>query len=47
MEQYRALANEAPEGPIRDLFKYLANEELAHKANLEKRYYELVYVEEL
>ncbi len=47
MEQYRALANEAPDGPIRDLFKYLADEELAHKAELEKRYYELVYAEEL
>ena len=45
MEQYRALAGEAPEGPIRDLFKYLAEEELSHKADLEKRYYELVYTE--
>ncbi len=47
MEQYRALAAEAPEGPIRDLFKYLADEELAHKADLEQRYYELVYTADL
>ena len=47
MEQYRALSAEAPEGPIRDLFKYLADEELAHKADLEQRYYELVYTADL
>ena len=47
MEQYRALAEEVPEGPIHDLFKYLAEEELSHKADLEKRYYQLVYAEEL
>lgn len=43
MEQYGSLAEEAPEGPIRDLFRYLAQEELAHKAELEKQYYALVY----
>jgi len=43
MEQYSALAQDMPEGPVRDLFLYLAEEELAHKAMLEKRYYELVY----
>lgn len=43
MEQYGALAEEAPEGPIRDLFSYLSAEELEHKKELEKRYYELVY----
>ncbi len=43
MEQYSALAEEVPEGPIRDLFRYLAAQELSHKAELEKRYYELVY----
>jgi rubrerythrin len=43
MEQYGALARETPEGPIRELFQYLADEELSHKAELEKRYYELVY----
>lgn len=43
MEQYTALAEDTPEGPIRDLFAYLAREELAHKSELEKRYYDLVY----
>jgi rubrerythrin len=43
MEQYRSLANETPAGPIQDLFRYLANEELEHKNELEKRYYELVH----
>lgn len=47
MEQYRALAAEVLEGPIRDLFKYLADEELSHKADLEKPYYELVYTADL
>jgi rubrerythrin len=43
MEQYAALALVTPEGPIRDLFSYLSQEELAHKAELEKRYYAMVY----
>jgi rubrerythrin len=43
MEQYSVLARETPEGPIRELFAFLAQEELAHKGELEKRYYELVY----
>jgi len=43
MEQYGALAREIPGGPIRELFQYLAEEELSHKSELEKRYYELVY----
>jgi rubrerythrin len=43
LEQYSSLARETPEGPIRDLFQFLAQEELAHKGELEKRYYELVY----
>jgi len=43
MEQYASLAEEAPQGPIRDLFRYLAHEELNHKKELEKRYYELVH----
>ncbi len=43
MEQYAALAEDTPEGPIRDLFSYLSREELAHKAELEKRYYAMVY----
>jgi len=44
MEQYASLAEATPAGPIRDLFRFLANEELAHKAELEKRYYELIYL---
>jgi rubrerythrin len=43
MEQYAALAAETPEGPIRELFRFLAQEELKHKGELEKRYYDLVY----
>ena len=43
MEQYRSLADSTPEGPIRDLFTYLANEETQHKSELEKVYYEVVH----
>jgi rubrerythrin len=43
MEQYATLAQEAPPGPIQDLFRFLAQEELEHKKELEKRYYALVY----
>jgi rubrerythrin len=43
MEQYSALAADTPAGAIRDLFRFLAQEELRHKGELEKRYYELVY----
>lgn len=43
MEQYSALAEETPAGPIRDLFRFLANEELEHKQELEKRYYDLIH----
>jgi rubrerythrin len=43
MEQYRELAESTPEGPIRDLFAFLANEETQHKAELEKLYYEIVH----
>ena len=43
MEQYSSLAEETPSGPIQDLFRYLANEELEHKKELEKRYYELIH----
>ncbi len=41
--QYGDLAQTAPDGPVRDLFLFLAKEELQHKAELEKRYYELVH----
>ena len=43
MEQYRALAESAAPGPIRDLFEFLANEETEHKQELEKLYYEIVH----
>ena len=43
MEQYGALAESAAPGPLRDLFKYLANEETKHKNELETLYYEIVH----
>jgi rubrerythrin len=43
MEQYLALAKEVPEGPLQDVFRFLAQEELEHKKELEKRYYETVH----
>lgn len=43
MEQYSSLAEETPEGPIKELFTFLAHEELEHKKELEKRYYEIVH----
>jgi hypothetical protein len=43
MEQYDALANEVPPGPVAQLFRYLANEELENKRELEKMYYEIVH----
>lgn len=43
MEQYRALADTAGTGPIKDLFAYLADEETKHKQELEKLYYETVH----
>lgn len=43
MEQYGALAQSTPEGPVRTLFAYLANEETKHKNELERLYYEVVH----
>jgi rubrerythrin len=43
MEQYTSLAASTGPGPIKDLFVYLANEETAHKSELEKLYYEVVH----
>ena len=43
MEQYASLAEDAPPGPAADLFKFLANEELQHKLELERLYYEIVH----
>ncbi len=43
MEQYRSLAESTAEGPIKELFTYLANEETLHKNQLERLYYETVH----
>jgi len=43
MEQYSALAEDVPEGPLQDVFRFLSLEELEHKKELEKRYYEIVH----
>ncbi len=43
MEQYRSLAEYTAEGPIRELFIYLANEETLHKNQLERLYYETIH----
>ncbi|TCS64688.1 ferritin family protein [Varunaivibrio sulfuroxidans] len=43
MEQYHALAQSTPSGPVQDLFTYLANEETKHKNELEALYYEIVH----
>ncbi|MEJ2454190.1 MAG: ferritin family protein [Candidatus Thiodiazotropha sp.] len=43
MEQYRSLAENTAEGPIKELFTYLANEETLHKNQLERLYYETVH----
>lgn len=43
MEQYTALAASTPAGPVQTLFRYLANEETKHKAELEKLYYGVVH----
>ncbi|MEZ5841591.1 MAG: ferritin family protein [Hyphomicrobiales bacterium] len=42
-KQYSALADTTPEGPLRDLFQFLADEELRHKGELEKTYYEIIH----
>lgn len=43
MSHYGELAHTAPEGPIRELFQYLASEETRHKLELEKIYYATVH----
>lgn len=43
MEHYQSLAQSTEPGPIKDLFEFLANEEVQHKGELEKLYYETVY----
>ena len=43
MEQYRSLADATMPGEIKNLFQWLADEEIEHKQELEKRYYALVH----
>ena len=43
MQHYSELARTAPEGPIQELFQFLASEETQHKLQLEKLYYEIVH----
>ena len=43
MEQYGSLARSTADGPVKELFRYLANEETLHKNALEKLYYEIVH----
>jgi rubrerythrin len=43
MLHYTELAETSPEGPIRELFRFLAAEETQHKLQLEKLYYETVH----
>jgi len=43
MEQYTSLAAEVEEGPIKDLFTYLAHEETEHKNELEKIYSKVIH----
>jgi rubrerythrin len=43
MTHYGELALSAPDGPIRELFQYLASEETKHKLELEKIYYATIH----
>lgn len=43
MDQYRSLADATMLGEIKNLFQWLADEEIEHKQELEKRYYALVH----
>jgi len=43
MKQYGELAESAPAGPVRDLFRFLAKEETQHKNELEKLYYQVIH----
>ena len=43
MDQYHSLAENTPEGPLKDVFTFLAQEETEHKNDLEKIYYEVVH----
>ena len=43
MDQYHSLAETTPEGQLKDVFTFLAQEETEHKNDLEKIYYEVVH----
>ena len=43
MDQYHSLAENTPEGSLKDVFTFLAQEETEHKNELEKLYYEVVH----
>lgn len=43
MVQYSELAEKAPAGPVRDLFQFMASEEIKHKNDLESLYYEIIH----
>ena len=43
MDQYNSLAENTPEGQLKDVFTFLAQEETEHKNELEKIYYEVVH----
>jgi len=43
MEQYQFLATQDLPEPLHEVFTFLAQEELQHKAELEKRYYDLIF----
>ncbi|MDR3369552.1 ferritin family protein [Rhodoferax sp.] len=43
MTHYTELGTTSPQGPIRELFQFLASEETTHKLELEKLYYEIVH----
>ena len=43
MDQYHSLAESTPDGQLKDVFTFLAQEETEHKNDLEKIYYEVVH----
>lgn len=43
MEEFSELAENTPPGLLHDVFRFLANEERKHKADLEALYYEIVH----
>ncbi len=43
MDHYHSLAESTPDGQLKDVFTFLAQEETEHKNDLEKIYYEVVH----